>query len=138
MKVVLFLLGALAAEDAELLRREDGLPLLLRLLHGPRRGRRRRHRHHGARQPPSGWAVGPRPRAREGEGGGAGGRRGGGGGGGAGEEGRERGEGPRGRVGVGGRHPQLEQMLDSAHFPFSFSQAAVAQVGKGSPFVFWS
>ena len=92
---VQILLCALEAEDVELLRREDGLPLLLRLVHGPwRRGRRRHRRHAG--QPPSRRAAPARegrgPRAR-------GGRRGG-------EE--ERGQRARVRC-----HPQPQQTLDA-------------------------
>ena len=104
---VQILLCALEAEDVELLRREDGLPLLLRLVHGPwRRGRRRHRRHAG--QPPSRRAAPARegrgPRAR-------GGRRGG-------EE--ERGQRARGTRrhsgGAGARvrcHPQPQQTLDA-------------------------
>ena len=114
---VQILLGALEAEDAELLRHEDGLPLLLRLVHGPwRRGRRRQRRHAG--QPPSRRAArrgrrreapaGPR-RAREVRGGEE-------------EEGQRARGARRHGGGAGARvrcHPQPQQTLD-AHVVVAF------------------
>jgi hypothetical protein len=118
---VQILLGALEAEDVKLLRREDGLPLLLRLLHGPWRRGRRRHRRH-ARESPYRRAARrgrrreapARPRrAREGRGPRArGGRRGGE------EEGGERARGARRHGGGAGarvrcHRPQPQQTRDA-------------------------
>ena len=62
---VQILLCALEAEDVELLRREDGLPLLLRLVHGPWRRGRRRHRRHAGQPPSRRAAAGEGARRRE-------------------------------------------------------------------------
>ena len=135
---VQILLGALEAEDAELLRHEDGLPLLLRLVHGPwRRGRRRHRRHAG--QPPSRRAARrgrrreapARPRrAREGRGGRRGGE----------EEGGERARGARRHGGGAGArvrcHPQAQQSLDAHGVAFVVSRIMWSGDDGGKGWIF--